>query len=87
MEYMALKKPIVQFDLKEGRLSSLEASLYASNTSTKDFADKIIWLLDHKEERIRMGEYGFDRIINELSWEHESKKLLNVYRKVFKIDS
>ena len=86
MEYMALKKPIVQFDLKEGRLSALEASLYASNTSTKDFADKIIWLLDHKEERIRMGEYGYDRIINKLSWEHESKKLLNVYRKVFKID-
>ena len=42
MEYMALKKPIVQFDLKEGRLSALEASLYANNTSTEDFAEKII---------------------------------------------
>ena len=30
MEYMALGKPIVQFDLKEGRFSAQEASLYAS---------------------------------------------------------
>ena len=30
MEYMALGKPIVQFDLKEGRFSAQEASLYAA---------------------------------------------------------
>src|SRR5690242_17810621 len=30
MEYMALGKPIVQFDSKEGRFSAKEASLYAS---------------------------------------------------------
>ena len=30
MEYMALGKPIVQFDLKEGRFSAGEASLYAT---------------------------------------------------------
>ena len=83
MEYMALKKPIVQFTLKEGKLSAQNASLYAENTSTKDFADKIIWLLNHREERLRMGEYGYERIINQLSWEHESQKLINVYRKVF----
>ncbi|MFD2270393.1 glycosyltransferase [Undibacterium arcticum] len=29
MEYMALGKPIVQFDLLEGRVSAQEASLYA----------------------------------------------------------
>src|SRR5690606_17980265 len=29
MEYMALGKPIVQFDLTEGRRSAQEASLYA----------------------------------------------------------
>jgi len=83
MEYMALKKPIVQFDLKEGRVSAAEASLYARNTCTKDFAEKIMWLLNHPEERFSRGEYGYKRIINELSWEHESQKLLNVYQKVF----
>lgn len=83
---MALKKPIVQFNLKEGKLSAQNASLYAENTSTTDFANKIIWLLDHKEERIKMGEIGYTRIINTLSWEHESQNLLNIYRKVFNLN-
>jgi len=83
MEYMALKKPIVQYNLKEGKLSAQDASLYAENTSTKDFADKILWLLDNREERIKMGEYGYKRIINELAWEHESQNLLSLYERVF----
>lgn len=82
MEYMALKKPIVQYDLKEGRFSAQEASLYADNTNTSDFGDKIIWLLDNPEERKKMGEFGYARVLNELSWEYESKKLINFYNKV-----
>ena len=83
MEYMALKKPIVQYDLKEGKFSAQEASLYAKNTETDDFADKIIWLLDRPEERERMGEFGYRRVVNELSWEYESKRLVEFYNKVF----
>jgi glycosyltransferase involved in cell wall biosynthesis len=83
MEYMALKKPIVQFDLKEGRVSALDASLYADNTSTADFAAKILWLLDNEEDRLNMGNYGYNRIINQLSWGHASNNLTNVYKKVF----
>lgn len=85
MEYMALKKPIVQFDLKEGRVSAQHASLYAQNTSTKDFADKINWLLDHPEERLERGEFGYKRILNELSWEYESRKLVTLYLKALEI--
>jgi len=82
MEYMALKKPIVQFDLKEGRYSAQEASLYARNDDIDDFADKIGYLLDHKEAREKMGQFGYDRVINSLSWEHESKKLVDFYHKI-----
>ena len=85
MEYMALKKPIVQYDLKEGRVSAQEASLYAENTSTDDFANKIIWLLDNEEKRSYMGNYGYQRVLNELSWEFESKKLVAFYQKVLKV--
>ena len=85
MEYMALKKPIVQFDLKEGRVSAQAASLYAINDDTKDFADKMMWLLDNEAERKKMGDFGYDRIINELSWNHEKDKLLSVYQRVLKI--
>jgi len=83
MEYMALKKPIVQYDLKEGRFSAQKASLYAENTSTTDFAEKIIYLLDNESISKEMGEYGYNRVLNELSWEFESKKLVDFYRSVF----
>jgi glycosyltransferase involved in cell wall biosynthesis len=85
MEYMALGKPIVQFDLKEGRFSAQEASLYSSNhNQVADFADNILWLLDHPEERKRMGEFGRRRVEKELAWEHSVENLIAAYSKVAK---
>ncbi|OAD21555.1 group 1 glycosyl transferase [Candidatus Thiomargarita nelsonii] len=46
MEYMALGKPIVQFELTEGRFSALEASLYAKKNDAVDMAEKIVQLLE-----------------------------------------
>lgn len=83
LEYMALGKPIVQFDLTEGRYSAKEASVYAKNNDPVDLAKKIIELLNDPEKRKRMGEYGRNRIVNELSWEHTSKALLEGYEKFF----
>jgi glycosyltransferase involved in cell wall biosynthesis len=84
MEYMALKKPIVQFNLKEGRFSAGKASLYAENTSTNDFAEKIMTLADNEDMRKEMSEYGYNRVLNELSWDHESKKLIDIYARILK---
>jgi glycosyltransferase involved in cell wall biosynthesis len=84
MEYMALGKPIVQFDLKEGRFSAGEASLYSDNHDlVTDFAAKILWLLEHPEERRRMGEFGRRRVVRELAWEHSVENLLVAYRRAF----
>jgi len=81
-EYMALGKPIVQFESKEGRFSAQEASLYADkNKGVADFAAKIIWLLDKPEERRRMGEFGRKRIEEKLAWEYSVPELLAAYRK------
>ena len=83
LEYMALAKPIVQFDLTEGRYSAQEASLYAKNNDAEDLANKIIELLENPEQRKKMGEYGRSRVVNELSWEHTSKALLEGYARLF----
>ena len=80
MEYMALGKPIVQFDLTEGRYSAQEASLYAQRNDVVDFAEKIVRLLDDEELRRRMGEFGRRRVQEVLSWEHEAPRLLEAYR-------
>lgn len=83
MEYMALKKPIVQYDLTEGRFSAGEASLYAKPNDIYDFADKILYLFNNLEKRKEMGEFGYLRVKNELSWEYESPKLLVAYSSLF----
>ena len=84
MEYMALGKPIVQFDLKEGRFSAGDASLYSDNDDqVTDFANKILWLLDHPEERRGMGEFGRQRVEQELAWEYSIKPLLAAYNRAF----
>jgi len=79
MEYMALGKPIVQFDLTEGRFSAQDASLYARRNDAVDMACKIVELLDDPERRRYMGEYGRRRVENELEWRFEVPKLLAAY--------
>ena len=84
MEYMALGKPIVQFDLTEGRFSAQEASLYAINNDEQDMARKIVELLDDGDRRAEMGGYGRRRVEEELSWDHEAPKLLRAYEALFR---
>jgi len=83
MEYMALGKPIVQFDLTEGRFSAGEASLYARKNDEIDLAEKIILLLDNPELRKRMGMFGRNRILKELEWKFEAPKLLAAYESLW----
>lgn len=83
MEYMALGKPIVQFDLTEGRFSAQDASLYAAHNDHEDMARKIVELLDDPERRQRMGEFGRRRVEQELEWQYEAPKLLAAYDRVF----
>lgn len=79
MEYMALGKPMVQFDLAEGRFSAREASLYARRNNAFDLAGKILELLDNPRKRLAMGEFGRRRVLEELEWRYEAPKLLAAY--------
>ncbi|MEP7070673.1 MAG: glycosyltransferase, partial [Usitatibacter sp.] len=72
-------KPIVQFDLAEGRFSAQDASLYAKKNDPDDLAAKIIELVDDPARRAEMGAYGRRRVENELEWRYESPKLLAAY--------
>lgn len=82
MEYMALAKPIVQFDLKEGRFSAQDASLYCDTRDpVASFSAAILWLLEHPEERQRMGGVGRLRVQKELAWEYSIPHLLAAYER------
>ena len=87
MEYMALGKPIVQFDLTEGRVSAGEASWYARRNDVVDLAERIVKLLDDEPARQRMGRIGRERVTEKLSWEHEAPRLLAAYEALFAVGS
>ena len=85
MEYMALGKPIVQFDLREGRVSAQEASLYARRDDVRDFGAKIVELLDDPQRREAMGRFGRRRVETELEWRHEAPRLLAAYDAIWPV--
>jgi len=79
LEYMALGKPIVQFDLVEGRRSAGGASLYARPDNVADLALKIDTLLGDRRLSAEMGAIGRARIEQRLSWAHSEPALLRAY--------
>ncbi len=79
MEYMAMARPIVSFDLREARVSAGDAAVYAPPNDESEFAKLIALLLDDPEERRRMGEIGQARVSGPLSWDNSRAALLAAY--------
>ncbi len=83
VEYMILGKPIVQFDMKEGKYSAQEASLYARPNDAEDFGKKILELLADSEKRKLMSTLGRNRVKEALSWGNSELELLRAYEYLF----
>ncbi|MEU1375015.1 glycosyltransferase family 4 protein [Streptomyces triculaminicus] len=79
LEYMAMGRPIVSFDLREARVSAGDAAVYAPANDEAEFAGLIALLLDDPEKRARMGRIGQERISGQLSWRHSQASLLAAY--------
>jgi glycosyltransferase involved in cell wall biosynthesis/peptidoglycan/xylan/chitin deacetylase (PgdA/CDA1 family) len=82
MEYMALAKPIVAFDLPEHRFSAREAACYVQPSDELAFARALAQLMDDPERRHRMGAFGRERVESVLAWPHSVPSLLKAYRTV-----
>lgn len=85
LEYMALAKPIVTFDLKETKVSCGNAALYATKNNTRDMAEKILLLKTNPELRESMGKMGRLRIENQLAWKYSIPYLLKAYNYALKL--
>ena len=85
MEYMAMGKPIVAFDLPETRYSAQEAALYATPNRVEEFAEHIETLLNDEQLRVVMGNSGRKRVEELLSWEYSKNTLLQAYDTLFSI--
>lgn len=82
LEYMALGRPVVAFDLKETRYSAGDGALYAKANDYRDFGDKIMELLDDEGRREAMGEANSRRLREGLSWDSSRECLLRAYEKL-----
>lgn len=79
LEYMAVGRPIVSFDLKESRFSAQDGAVYATPNDELDFARKIVELLDDPARRAEMGERNRVRLREKLSWDYTRIELLRAY--------
>lgn len=84
LEYMAFGRPVVLFDLTEGRRSAGEGALYARPNDPADFAAQILALLESGALRERLGHAGRERIETALNWAGEKEEYLRAYRAVMK---
>ena len=80
MEYMAIGKPIIQYDSIEGKISAGKAAIYIQNNNEEIFGDAIISLLKDEKKRKNMGEYGEKRVEKLLQWNIQKNKLLKIYQ-------
>ncbi|MGO4852940.1 glycosyltransferase family 4 protein [Phaeovulum sp. W22_SRMD_FR3] len=81
LEYMAFERPIVQYEVTEGRYSAGEASLYAVPNDIVDFASKIEELLADPARRAEMGRIGRARVETQFAWPHQVPQLIAAYQR------
>ncbi len=79
MEYMALGRPVVAFDLTETRVTCGDCARYAESNNWQSLGAAIRFLLDHPDEAERLGRAGEQRVWAALSWDRQKEQLLAVY--------
>jgi glycosyltransferase involved in cell wall biosynthesis len=82
LEYMALGKPLVAFDLEETRRICGNAALYATHNDHENLATAILTLADDAPLRRRLGEIGRQQIEQGLAWSYSERQLLKVYARL-----
>ena len=87
VEYMAMGRPVVSFDLAETRVSAGDAAVYVDDNDELAFAKAIDALLQDPERRRQMGELGRRRVQQELSWEVSRRTLVRFYEQLLGADT
>ena len=85
IEYMALARPVVSYDLKEARVSAGDAALYAAANDIGAFAACIEQLLDSPKRGAEMGRLGRRRVEEKLSWKRSEEQLLAAYERALEL--
>ena len=82
MEYMVFGLPVVAFDLRETRVSAGDAAVYVQPNDEQQYAEAIVALMDDEPRRALMGKLAWERVEQELAWNHQESAYLGVYERV-----
>ncbi len=82
LEYMALGKPLVAFELRETRYSAGDGALYAVPNEVDDLAAKIDVLLEDAPRRAAMGAYNRARFHQGFAWDYSQVVLIEAYERL-----
>ena len=80
MEYMSLRKPTVCFRTHENIVTAGDAAVYAERNDVGSFVTQTLTLMDDPELRRELGARARQRIDNGLTWKHQSRVLIDMYR-------
>jgi len=83
VEYMAMARPVVSFELVEARVSAGDAAVYVTANDERAFGEALSELFDDPQRRASMGAAGRARIEAELSWDVSRRNLIDFYRHLF----
>jgi glycosyltransferase involved in cell wall biosynthesis len=82
LEYMSFGLPVVMFDLVEGRNLAGDCGVYAENNDPRDFAARLVALLDDPDRRQALAREARERA-KLFSWDKEARALLAVYEELW----
>lgn len=84
LEYMAAGIPVIVTDLPLMRafVEEIGCGLVVPPHDPHAVADAIQWLLEHPQEAEQMGERGRQAVLTRYNWDAESRKLLDLYRRI-----
>lgn len=83
-EYMASGLPVVasNFPIWRSIVQEARCGILVNPLEPKSIADAIAWLLANPDEAEKMGRRGQRAIEQKFNWEHESTKLMSLYKAI-----
>ena len=83
-EYMTCGLPMIMSNFPYWIKEFDVSSVFVNPMSVDDIVKAIVWLVDHKTERLKMGVDGKRVVYEKFSWESESITLIKMYNELVK---
>jgi glycosyltransferase involved in cell wall biosynthesis len=80
---MYMRKPVIVSSAKPLKriVEETNCGLIFESGNPENFADIVLQLQD-SDERLRLGENGYQAVINKYNWQHDAKRLVSLYEQI-----